>query len=456
MDNSRFEKLINLPSVVLDDSSDYCNEDKDQFTTTAVPEGCELIIRAYKLGYAKDLGECEPKKVEQKDLQICIKRRQDEPYFHFAYRKLASAWEKNQSFFQDNQVQKISDKFHLQLEKLELLRDYQAYSISAAPRASHHIWTNLPYPNHYFIEKYKEIFRPNHCVAEFQNQTNTIPLVNGDTRKNSKLLEHVYGQLLFNPKNEITVGFCKEYKIHWNAPVDMCDKIASDPVNIMRHENILDEVEIVLKRYRVTNELLNLEEQLKQIDETEEDTVIKDKSLLAIPTIGKQKNKIVTSKIAKDKEEIRKTNEIVSFQCLMQQSKFNKKVSQNSFKFDGTRFNIKTRNFHPKQSNSESQVTTYRELSQLLESDFRYSRLTSRSDISVKDAATEASDNRRILNGPSFLFSRLDILNNVDIFLGNEWVLERDDLIDIYPYHVHLKNYVKSFRTTYKEHHGRL
>jgi len=227
-------------------------------------------------------------------------------------------------------------------------------------------------------------------------------------------------------------------------------------VNIMRHENILDEVEIVLKRYRVTNELLNLEEQLKQIDENEEDTVIKDKSLLAIPTIGKQKNKIVTSKIAKDKEEIRKTNEIVSFQCLMQQSKFNKKVSENSFKFDGTRFNIKTRNFHPKQSNSESQVATYRELSQLLESDFRYSRLTSRSDISVKDAAAEASDNRRILNGPSFLFSRLDILNNVDIFLGNEWVLERDDLIDMYPYHIHLKNYVKSFRTTYKEHHGRL
>ena len=48
------------------------------------------------------------------------------------------------------------------------------------------------------------------------------------------------------------------------------------------------------------------------------------------------------------------------------------------------------------------------------------------------------------------------MLENVDIFLGNNWVLEREDLLGVYPYHIHLKNYVESFRAEYQESRGRL
>ena len=98
----------------------------------------------------------------------------------------------------------------------------------------------------------------------------------------------------------------------------------------------------------------------------------------------------------------------------------------------------------------------YNELSKVLEDRFHYSQLTSRSDVEIAGVSSDASVKEKYLEEPSYLFSRLDILKNVDIFLGNSWVLEREDLLDVYPYHVHLQNYVNTFRTKYQERHGRL
>jgi hypothetical protein len=98
----------------------------------------------------------------------------------------------------------------------------------------------------------------------------------------------------------------------------------------------------------------------------------------------------------------------------------------------------------------------YNGFSKTLENRFHYSQLTSRSDVKIEGVSSDASDNEKFLEQPSFLFSRLDILKNVDIFLGNDWVLEREDLLVVYPYHVHLQNYVNRFRVNYQERHGRL
>jgi hypothetical protein len=98
----------------------------------------------------------------------------------------------------------------------------------------------------------------------------------------------------------------------------------------------------------------------------------------------------------------------------------------------------------------------YNEFSKVLESRFHYSQLTSRSDVKIDGVSSEAADNEKYLQEPTYLFTRLDILKNVDIFLGNNWVLEREDLLEVYPYHVHLQNYVNKFREKYQERHGRL
>ena len=464
LDNSGFEKLRTLPSEFASSKSEFCPEEEEGFDSTIIPEGCELIIRAHKLGYAKDLGVCEPRKIEPEKMQVCQKRRSDEPYLHYMSRLLLSSMEEQKALFNRDSLQKVKDKFDLQVDNLETLKDYQAYAISAAPRASHHIWTDLPYPQHVIIQKYREYLDPNYCLERFQKQTNTIALETGDERNNSKLLDHVYGQLLFNPKSKLTVGYCKEYKIHWNSQPDICERLASDPNSVLQQESVLPEVEFVLHRHDVANALLTLEESIHDIEydkenaqEAKDDAPDNAEITESLKTNRKRQAKLdIKSKIAKGKQQIRKKNELVSFQCFMKETRPNQKSKVNTFTLGDTDFTVTTRYFPELENNGESQISMYNEFSKVLEDRFHYSQLTSRSDVKIESVSSEASDKERFLEEPAYLFTRLDILKNVDIFLGNNWVLEREDLLAVYPYHVHLQNYVNKFRAKYQERHGRL
>ena len=466
-DNSGFDKLKTLPSQFAPKESDFCPQDDEAVQDESIPEGCELIIRAHKLGYAKNLGICEPKKISPEDMRVCEKRRLDEPYLHYMSRLLLNTVEKQKEFFDNNQIQKIQDKFELQVNNLDTLRDYQAYAISAAPRASHHIWTDLPYPQHFIIQKYRDYLDPNYCIERFQKQTNTISLMADDERKNSKLLEHVYGQLLFNPKSQLTVGFCKEYQIHWNADPDVCERLVESPDRVLDEEGVLAEVNLILRRHNIANSILALEESILEVensdDEAKQNSEKSKYNIEGVPgEAGKtlsQKNSLkinVKSKIAKNKQQIRKKNELVSFQCFMQANRSNQPDENRKFNFKDTEYTVSTRYFQILENYGESQIAMYNELSKVLESRFHYSPLTSRSDVEMESMRSDSVEKEKYLAEPSYLFSRLDILKNVDIFLGNSWVLEREDLLDVYPYHVHLRNYVNTFRVKYQERHGRL
>lgn len=98
----------------------------------------------------------------------------------------------------------------------------------------------------------------------------------------------------------------------------------------------------------------------------------------------------------------------------------------------------------------------YKEFSKLLEKRFHYSKLISQSDINVGYEIGNIFDESNTLKETSYLFTRLEKLKNIDIFLGNKWMYDRDDLLDVYPYHVHLQNYIKSFRSEYSKSRGRL
>ena len=461
LDNSGFNKLKTLPTQFETSESDFCPENEDAFDSESVPEGCELIIRAHKLGYAKDLGICEPKKIDPEKMQICQKRRLNEPYLHYMSRLFLSSVDKQKEFFKNNEIKKVQEKFELQVNNLETLRDYQAYAISAAPRASHHIWTNLPFPQHYIVQKYRDYLDPNYCIEHFQKQTNTIKVAKGDERKNSKLLDHVYGQLLFHPKAKLTVGFCKEYKIHWNASPDVCERLAKSPESVLDDEGVLSEVSLVLQRHNTVNAILNLEASIRDIDNVNEIVEISDKANVknepGEDDTQKKKSTIdAKSKIAKNQQQLRKKNEIVSFQCFMQATTPGQQNQINKFSLKDTDFTVATRYFPIHENVGESQISMYNEFSKVLENRFHYSQLTSRSDVKIEGVSSDASANEKYLEEPSYLFARLDILKNVDIFLGNSWVLEREDLLGVYPYHVHLKNYVNTFRAKYQERHGRL
>ena len=463
-DNSGFDKLTTLPAQFETSESDFCPQDDEDLESASIPEGCELIIRAHKLGYAKDLGVCEPEKIDPDKMQVCQKRRVDEPYLHYMSRLFLNSVEKQKDFFKTNELEKIQAKFELQVDNIETLRDFQAYAISAAPRASHHIWTDLPYPQHYIIQKYREYLDPNYCIERFQKQTNTISLVKDDDRKNSKLLEHVYGQLLFNPKSPLTVGFCKEYTIHWNADTDVCERLVEAPATVLEDEGVLSEVNLVLQRHNIANEILSLEESIREIEGDKANVKqgtekSQDITNNVSDDQGSQKRELkidAKSKIAKSKQQISRKNELVSFQCFMQATSPDQRNQTAQFSLKDTDFNVLTRYFPVMENYGESQISMYNEFSKVLEERFHYSQLTSRSDVDIEGVSSEASDKQQYLAEPSYLFSRLDILKNVDIFLGNSWVLEREDLLGVYPYHVHLQNYVNTFRAKYQERHGRL
>lgn len=441
--NIGFDKLKRFPSEILQEKSDYCPDEED-IINAPPKEGCELIVRAYKLGYAKDLGVCEPKEIDPEKLEVCQKRRKDEPYFHYMSRLLIGSIENKVEYFKNNRVKKIEDKFKLQLKELETLKDYRRYAISAAPRASHHIWTNLPYPENIFIEQYRKYFKPSFCIEQFQNQTNTVRLKKDDKRKDSKMLEHVYGQVLFSPKIRNTVAFCKEYTIHWNSEPNTCERLKKNPEAVLQEENVLSEVELVLKRHDIANAILSLDEDTKRIEG------ISNK----VENRKSNKNKIVKGKIAKDKQQIRKKNELVSFQCFMQSKKAGNK--QSKVRLNDTRFLVRTRFFKKIEAEGDAQISMYKEFSKLLENRFHYSKLTSRSDINLGLEIGNVFSDQGSLEEPSYLFTRLERLKNVDIFLGNKWIFERDDLLEVYPYHVHLKNYIRSFRSEYSQSRGRL
>lgn len=457
LDNGEFDKLKKFPSEILQAEGKFCPNNEDAIDAPP-KEGCELIIRAYKLGYAKDLGICEPKKIDPEKLKVCKKRRDDEPYLHYMSRLLLRSIDKQIAFFENNKAKKIEDKFRLQLKELEVLKDYQRYAISAAPRASHHIWTNLPYPENIFIEKYRKYFKPSYCIEQFQNQTNTVRLEKDDERRDSKTLEHVYGQLLFNPKSRDSVAFCKEYKIHWNSKPDTCKRFAKNPKTVLKESKVLSEVELVLKRHDIANSILNLDEKIKKIESvpaSEKNNKSNSKNKEKKPAKN-TKGKITKGKIAKDKQQIRKKNELVSFQCFMQTNNKRKKSRRNKVKLDNTKFLVRTRYFPKIENEGDSQISMYKEFSKVLENRFHYSKLKSRSDISIELNLTQSQGDTELLKAPSYLFTRLEKLKNVDIFLDNKWVLDRDGLLDVYPYHVHLQNYVKSFRSEYSESRGRL
>ena len=226
-------------------------------------------------------------------------------------------------------------------------------------------------------------------------------------------------------------------------------------------------MELVLRRHDIANNILALDKQIKDIEKTDEKSNLltgiaasengsKPNKSSKVVTGKNTKSRIVTNKIAKDIQQVRKKNELVSFQCFMRSEKSVSTSVETNLNFYNTEFVVRTRSFSLGKSKGESQISMYKEFSKVLENDFHYSKLTSRSDIDIDTKSGTMQGDNKLLDDQSFLFSRLEILKNVDIFLGNNWVLEREDLLPVYPYHVHLQNYVKSFRMKYQENRGRL
>lgn len=157
----------------------------------------------------------------------------------------------------------------------------------------------------------------------------------------------------------------------------------------------------------------------------------------------------------------------MSFHCFMDKQDASTQRQEQNFDLNGNTFTVRSYEFTGPDELGESQIAMYKNFAKVMDAQFHYSQLSSRSDVALRSTenSSEESPNgstkevinqEKYLQNDQYLLARLEILNNIDIFLGNDWVLEREDLLEVYPFHVHLQNYVESFRVEYQQSSGRL
>jgi hypothetical protein len=416
IDARAIQMLGRFPEKASFAASTFCPE-----TKTEVEEGdpnapgCALIRRAFELGYATDLGDCARRRQSQ-SLGVCTLRQRDEPFFHYAWRLLDRTWREIRRDASVGYLAGLKKAFDNRVTRLDTLADSQREVLASAPRASHHIWTNLPDP--------AGPLESRNCLDRYRTLPHR-PVFSAGGKAASELFEHIVAQLLFEATYEPAAGYCREYQIHWNAPVDACQRLAAAPEDFLAESGALPYVRAALARQR-------LGEQLEAL--TGGPSAIQD------PRLHTQRQL--------------QPSQFISFQCYVEGNENRRSSIQ--FSLGGHDFAAEDVHVHlsPPEPGGVF-VDRYREVSALLAPGFHYSTLLSEAALVQAGAAHDAGRDETFAGG-DFLMSHLYGLAGVDIFLEPARIARHPDVLDVYPYYVHLKNYIRVFRQQYLRHRGRL
>jgi hypothetical protein len=413
--NRSFALLKELPERVRLGSVRFCDEPgQEEKTRGPEAQGCELVRRAYLLGYAESLGPCEPEAGDESE-QICKLRQRDEPYLHYAWRLLVDRTRPVLDLLSADAFGEFKDRFGAQLDHLGALYDVLRQAIANLPRASHHLWTNLPAPRPGMLGRIKDAVAPGHCLAQTAPVGERWSMAAGAPTA-SELLERVFGQLLFDPRYLPIVGVCGEYTIHWDAPADACWRLAQRPKEFLAETGALSPVLQVLERHKREREL---------------------------------------GEIFGDRApgEPRVVEQLVSFQCFMSESTATTPGKVYSFTLEGHRFLASEARFTPSDRERRMPVELAQRLASLLARGFYYGRHLSRASPTQSEEDLSLDE---LLAGGDFRLARLEYLRDADLFLAPEALGERTDLYEVYPYHLHLRSFVEVFRRQYQQQRDRL
>jgi hypothetical protein len=394
LDERAWRRLAHWPETISSMGAEFCPVEAAPVKVANDPNepGCALIRRAYELGYAKSLGDCGAKKQEGgAATSVCKLRQADEPALHYAWRLLAAAAGRAGGAFERSKMDAASRDLSAKLDRLDVLTDAQAEVMVDTPRASHHVFTNLPDPG--------GAFDPLTCVDRYRELPHRPPV--GDP---SRTFEHVLGQLLFETRYEPAAGYCREYRVHWGQPDDVCKRLAADPEAVLRATGALRPVEATLDRYRIAAELH-------------------------------------PEKLVLDPEAI------VSFQCYLEGAPADGHDGY-TFTFGGYPFRAEERRVA-----AGGHADRYGSIARMLDRHFNYGALLS--DAGVESAVTNPNLST-LFSGREYRLSRLWGLSSVDLFLDPEALADHKDVLEVYPYHHHLRNYVQLFRKQYARERGRL
>jgi hypothetical protein len=395
-------------SIATSSSSLICPDEEPQKPKVRDPNepGCELVRRAYALGYAKSLGQCAPRKDEQPQAArpVCTRRQRDEPLLHYSWRLLVSFWGKLHEGTRLTYFKQAEDDLRRRSAHLRSLGVAEEEILASAPHASHHIWTNLPDPG-------DGAFQETTCTRRYLRLPHRPTPPPGPVQA-SLVFEHVLAQLLFEGTYDNPSGYCREYHVHWGAPADACARLAASPESYLAAASAIDDVQQTLRRWRVARELA--------------------------PLTGATPPEDPSS--------------LVSFHCYVEGDAHERTAT--SFTLAGHAFAAQQLAVAPSPPDAALYVDRYDAVARLMASGFHYGRFLSEAALEGTSASPGAGEESASgLDGAlvtsDFLLARLYELESVDIYVDPAWLLKRPDLLDVYPYERHLKNYVQMFRRQY-------
>jgi hypothetical protein len=411
LDNRAVALLREVPSRFDRSRIDYCKPPEPPKRDTKHSQGCKLVERAYKLGYTKSLGSCAPAEAKREVSQVCTQRQLDEPYFHYAWRRLANRFDELRTI--DDGPGSL-DRFEHQLDHLAAIVRATLDTVGMRPRSSHHLFTNLPDPRPTLGDRVDGVLERG-CGARLAHLPHFPRMEDGPSGP-SKLFEHVLAQLMFSPSYKPIVAQCEEVVVHWGAPQDTCARLVARPRVALGELGVLDAVRGVLD-WRSTRA------------ETQELDPVRARDLPP-------------------------AQRIVSFQCLMFDPAAQPAAPvERALALEGERLAVREVRTKPLVGDGGSQIRLYKQLAALMAPGFGYGRLTSNQAVG---AAPEEAALAETFRQPTFWLTKLDLLRDADLFLGNDWLAKRPDLLEVYPYHLHLQNFIEIFRRQYKQHEGRL
>jgi hypothetical protein len=385
----------------------YCPDPETQPQASADPNvpGCELMRRAYALGYVKSLGQCAPQQQQRASAAPpCTRRQRDEPALHYAWRLLNRTWSSVRAHTGAGYLDGLKRDFGTRVDHVGELGRAEEQMLASAPRASHHLWTNLPDPG-----DDDGLFRK--CNDRYLSMPHR-PMPTGE-RRASKVLKHVLGQLLFESRYEPAAGSCREYHVHWGAPLDTCRRLAANPEAVLSSASALSDVKLALERQRLTRE----------------------RALRAAP------NATVSAM---------PPSSFISFQCYFEDVAA--APTSTPFTFAGQSFAVEELHVPPSPAGATLYIDRYDAVARLLVPGFHYGALLSEAGVE----AGAGGGLQAAFAGHDYLLTRLYGLDALDIYLDAGWIASRPDLLEVYPYERHLRNYVEIFRRQYARVRGRL
>ncbi|MFK7826621.1 MAG: hypothetical protein AB8G05_20945 [Oligoflexales bacterium] len=427
-------------------ASEYCIKAEKKKKKVDKP-GCELVLRAAKMGLSNKLGDCKPEEDEKSNEsgQVCQLRQLDEPQLHYTYRKLAKKMLNFLSIPFADIVNSFRATFREQVNEIELLGDHQGLVMNATPRASHHILTNLPPPKGKWLHALHNFLFPGDCVDRYAELPN---ILTEDDDTLSHKFEFVIAHLLFTSSHNAPAGYCREYQIHWGLESDICSKIVKNPLEGLEEAGAKQHLEFLLHREKVQAKMDLLTKKIEKYQIKIEDPQDKDKDKNKEKKKDKSKSKKSLDPFDKLAESKHPITRAASFHCFIVGENDTpvkaSKIKINQFEFQ--LFEIHTTSTLSDQ-NAKIPVNWFKKTANVLHGNFRYAGFLSRKALRNR---SQGDLSHLFKKANPFLLSKTHALNGIDVMLGDEWLHNRLDLLSVYPWSLHMHHFIKVFRKKFK------